>query len=106
MLCHLHPSNALYGLDYTLDYIVYHELILMTKEYMQCATSIELQWLAELGPMFFSVKDSYTSMLERKKKQKQEKTTMEEEMESSRIVQEDKERETKEREKKKRAKEQ
>ncbi|KAL2519699.1 RNA helicase family protein [Abeliophyllum distichum] len=106
MPCHLHPSSALYGLGYTPDYVVYHELILTTKEYMQCATSVEPQWLAELGPMFFSVKDSDTSMLEHKKKQKQEKTAMEEEMENLRKVQEDKERETKEREKKKRNKEQ
>ncbi|KAL2504907.1 RNA helicase family protein [Abeliophyllum distichum] len=106
MPCHLHPSSALYGLGYTPDYVVYHELILTTKEYMQCATSVEPQWLAELGPMFFSVKDSDTSMLEHKKKQKHEKTALEEEMENLRKVQEDKERETKEREKKKRVKEQ
>ncbi|KAL2528540.1 RNA helicase family protein [Forsythia ovata] len=106
MPCHLHPSSALYGLGYTPDYVVYHELILTTREYMQCATSVEPQWLAELGPMFFSVKDSDMSMLEHKMKQKQEKTAMEEEMENLRKVQEDKERETKEREKKKRDKEQ
>ncbi|XP_074378490.1 pre-mRNA-splicing factor ATP-dependent RNA helicase DEAH7-like [Apium graveolens] len=77
MPCHLHPSSALYGLGYTPDYVVYHELILTTKEYMQCATSVEPQWLAELGPMFFSVKDSNTSMLEHKKRQVQDKANME-----------------------------
>ncbi|XP_042025035.1 pre-mRNA-splicing factor ATP-dependent RNA helicase DEAH7-like [Salvia splendens] len=106
MPCHLHPSSALYGLGYTPDYVVYHELILTAKEYMQCATAVEPQWLAELGPMFFSVKDSDTSMIEHKKKQKQEKSAMEEEMESLRKVQEDKGRERKEEEKKKRQKEQ
>ena len=25
---------------------------------MQCVTSVDGQWLAELGPMFYSVKDS------------------------------------------------
>lgn len=84
MPCHLHPSSALYGLGYTPDYVVYHELILTTKEYMQCATSVEPHWLAELGPMFFSVKESDTSMLEHKKKQKESKTAMEEEMENLR----------------------
>ncbi|GKF53383.1 pre-mRNA-splicing factor ATP-dependent RNA helicase DEAH7, partial [Tanacetum coccineum] len=34
MPCHLHPSLALYGLGYTPDYVVYHELILTAKEYM------------------------------------------------------------------------
>ncbi|XP_059657706.1 pre-mRNA-splicing factor ATP-dependent RNA helicase DEAH7-like isoform X2 [Cornus florida] len=106
MPCHLHPSSALYGLGYTPDYVIYHELILTTKEYMQCATSVEPQWLAELGPMYFAVKDSDTSMLEHKKKQKQEKTAMEEEMENLRKVQAELEKEDKEKEKDKRAKQQ
>lgn len=106
MPCHLHPSSALYGLGYTPDYVVYHELILTTKEYMQCATSVEAQWLAELGPMFFSVKDSDTSMLEHKKKQKESKTAMEEEMENLRKVQAEVERKSKEKEREKRAKQQ
>ncbi|KAL6520539.1 hypothetical protein OROMI_032301 [Orobanche minor] len=106
MPCHLHPSSAIYGLGYTPDYVVYHELILTSKEYMQCATSVEPQWLAEMGPMFFSVKDSDTSMLEHKKKQKQEKTAMEEEMENLRRVQEVREKESKEKERVKREKEQ
>ncbi|PIN05604.1 mRNA splicing factor ATP-dependent RNA helicase [Handroanthus impetiginosus] len=106
MPCHLHPSSAIYGLGYTPDYVVYHELVLTTKEYMQCATAVEPQWLAELGPMFFSVKESDTSMFEHKKKQKQEKTAMEEEMESLRKLQEETERQNKEKERLKRAKEQ
>ncbi|GJR20301.1 pre-mRNA-splicing factor ATP-dependent RNA helicase DEAH7 [Tanacetum coccineum] len=106
MPCHLHPSSALYGLGYTPDYVVYHELILTTKEYMQCATSVEPQWLAEMGPMFFSVKDSDTSMLEHKKKQKEEKSAMEEEMENLRKQQTEDEIRNKAKEKAKRAKQQ
>lgn len=106
MPCHLHPSSALYGLGYTPEYVVYHELILTTKEYMQCVTAVEPQWLAELGPMFFSVKDSDTSLLEHKKKQKEEKTAMEEEMENLRKEQAEAERRSREKEREKRAKEQ
>ncbi|WOL06217.1 pre-mRNA-splicing factor ATP-dependent RNA helicase DEAH7 [Canna indica] len=106
MPCHLHPSSALYGLGYTPDYVVYHELVLTTKEYMQCVTAVEPYWLAELGPMFFSVKESDTSMLEHKKKQKEEKTAMEEEMETLRKEQAEAEKLNKERERKKRAKQQ
>ena len=29
-----------------------------TQEYMQCVTVVDGEWLAELGPMFFSVKES------------------------------------------------
>lgn len=56
------------GLGYPPDYVVYHELILTTKKYMQCAISVDPHWLAELGPMFFSVKDSNTLVLEHKRK--------------------------------------
>ncbi|KAG2706661.1 hypothetical protein I3843_05G102300 [Carya illinoinensis] len=106
MPCHLHPSSALYGMGCNPDYVVYHELILTTKEYMQCATAVEPQWLAELGPMFFSVKESDTSLLEHKKRQKEEKTAMEEEMENLRKVQAEAERRNKDKEKEKRAKQQ
>ncbi|KAH1032320.1 hypothetical protein J1N35_044494 [Gossypium stocksii] len=106
MPCHLHPSSALYGLGYTPEYVVYHELILTTKEYMQCVTAVEPQWLAELGPMFFSVKESDTTLLEHKKKQKEEKTAMEEEMENLRKMQAEAEKESKEKERQKRAKQQ
>lgn len=66
----LHPSSALFGLGYTPDYVCYHELIMTTKEYMSCVTAVDGQWLAELGPMFFTVKESYQSILEGKKKEK------------------------------------
>ena len=58
MPCFLHPSSALYGLGYTPDYIAYHELVYTSKEYMQCVTAVDPTWLAELGPIFFSVKVS------------------------------------------------
>ena len=57
--CVLHPTSAIYGLGFTPDYVVYHELIMTTKEYMQCVTSVDPKWLAELGPMFFSVKKGF-----------------------------------------------
>ncbi|XP_054806041.1 pre-mRNA-splicing factor ATP-dependent RNA helicase DEAH7 [Prosopis cineraria] len=106
MPCHLHPSSALFGMGCTPEYVVYHELVLTSKEYMQCATAVEPQWLAELGPMFFSVKESDTSLLEHKKRQKEEKTAMEEEMENLKKAQVEAERERKEKEKQNKAKNQ
>ncbi|KAJ2861592.1 Pre-mRNA-splicing factor ATP-dependent RNA helicase PRP16 [Coemansia erecta] len=58
MPCHVHPTSALYGMGYTPDYIVYHELIYTSKEYMQCVTAVDPRWLAEMGPMFFSVREA------------------------------------------------
>ncbi|PPQ70888.1 hypothetical protein CVT24_000556 [Panaeolus cyanescens] len=54
---HLHPTSALYGLGYTPSYIVYHELILTSKEYMTQVTAVDPFWLAELGSVFYSVKE-------------------------------------------------
>jgi pre-mRNA-splicing factor ATP-dependent RNA helicase DHX38/PRP16 len=31
MPCHLHPSSSLYGLGYTPDYVIYHELVMTSK---------------------------------------------------------------------------
>ena len=31
MPCHLHPTSSLFGMGYTPDYIVYHELVMTTK---------------------------------------------------------------------------
>ena len=53
----LHPTSALYGLGYLPDYVVYHELILTSKEYMSCVTSVDPHWLADLGAVFYSVKE-------------------------------------------------
>ncbi|KAL1129092.1 hypothetical protein AAG570_013623 [Ranatra chinensis] len=58
MPCHLHPTSALFGMGFTPDYVVYHELVMTAKEYMQCVTAVDGQWLAELGPMFFSLKET------------------------------------------------
>ncbi|KAG5519847.1 hypothetical protein PMAC_000122 [Pneumocystis sp. 'macacae'] len=57
MPCHLHPTSSLYGLGYLPDYVIYHELILTSKEYMSVVTSVDPYWLAELGGMFYSVKE-------------------------------------------------
>jgi pre-mRNA-splicing factor ATP-dependent RNA helicase DHX38/PRP16 len=52
----LHPTSALYGLGYLPDYVIYHELILTSKEYMSCVTSVDPHWLADLGGVFYSLK--------------------------------------------------
>lgn len=76
----LHPSSALFGLGYTPDYVCYHELISTSKEYMSCVTAVEGEWLAELGPHFFSIKESFETTLKRKEKKKEEEALMEKEM--------------------------
>ena len=62
----LHPTSSLYGLGYLPDYVVYHELILTSKEYMSCVTAVDPHWLADLGAVFYSIKEKgYSSTLKR-----------------------------------------
>ena len=80
----LHPTSSLYGLGYLPDYVVYHELILTSKEYMSTVTSVDphvsrttpiqelyyetnlLQWLADLGGVFYSLKSKHYSSREKR----------------------------------------
>jgi pre-mRNA-splicing factor ATP-dependent RNA helicase DHX38/PRP16 len=62
----LHPTSALYGLGYLPDYVVYHELILTSKEYMSCVTSVDPHWLADLGAVFYSIKEKGYSIKDKR----------------------------------------
>ena len=80
MPCHLHPTSALFGLGINPDWTVYHDLIMTTKEYMQFVTQVDPAWLAELGPMFFSVKENAASRSERRRANAAAQGHMEQEM--------------------------
>ncbi|KAG2375084.1 hypothetical protein C9374_010088 [Naegleria lovaniensis] len=71
MPCSLHPTSALYGMGVTPDYIVYHELVMTTKEYALMATTIDGAWLAELAPTFFSEKIPHVTREAKRKEIKQ-----------------------------------
>ncbi|KAJ5893762.1 hypothetical protein N7495_005453 [Penicillium taxi] len=62
----LHPTSALYGLGYVPEYVVYHELILTAKEYMSTVTAVDPHWLAELGGVFYSLKEKGYSHRDRR----------------------------------------
>lgn len=49
--------------------IIYHELVLTTKEYCRDVTAIEPKWLTEVAPTFFKVADAKT-MSKRKRNEK------------------------------------
>ncbi|EKE37673.1 helicase, putative [Entamoeba nuttalli P19] len=51
--CLIHPTSALFNMGVKSKYVIYHELLLTTKSYMRCITSIEGRWLPELGEVFF-----------------------------------------------------
>lgn len=64
MKMYLHPTSALVGgTEMSPQYVVYDELVLTTKEYMQCATAVEPEWLLEFGYLFFTVNSSVRKKL-------------------------------------------
>lgn len=64
MKMYLHPTSALVGgTEMSPQYVVYDELVLTTKEYMQCATAVEPEWLLEFGYLFFGVSSSVRKKL-------------------------------------------
>lgn len=52
----IHPSSALYGKEY--EYVIYHSLVLTSREYMSQVTAIDSNWLTEVAPHFYKVIDA------------------------------------------------
>ncbi|KAI9837179.1 MAG: DEAH-box ATP-dependent RNA helicase prp22 [Sclerophora amabilis] len=61
---YMHPSSALFGKP--AEHVIFHTLVLTTKEYMHCTTGIEPKWLVEAAPTFFKV--APTDRLSKRKK--------------------------------------
>ncbi len=57
MKLQLHPTSALFGMSDLPQYVVYHELMLTTKEYISTVTAVDPLWLVEYGGVFYSVRD-------------------------------------------------
>ncbi|RAL45624.1 hypothetical protein DM860_009488 [Cuscuta australis] len=64
---YIHPSSALFQRQP--DWVIYHELVMTTKEYMREVTVIDPKWLVELAPRYFKVSDP-TKMSKRKRQER------------------------------------
>jgi len=64
---YIHPSSALYQRNP--EWIIYHELVLTTKEYLRECSTIEPQWLPELAPNLFTRADP-TKLSKRKQRER------------------------------------
>ena len=58
---------------------------MLLQEYMQCVTSVDGHWLAELGPMFFSVKETGRTRMDKKREAIEHLRDMESEMKEAQI---------------------
>lgn len=52
---HIHPSSALHGTQPR--WVVYHELVFTTKEFMRQIVEIKSEWLVEIAPHYYKKKD-------------------------------------------------
>ncbi|XP_016450532.2 putative pre-mRNA-splicing factor ATP-dependent RNA helicase DEAH5 [Nicotiana tabacum] len=64
---YIHPSSALFQRQP--DWVIYHELVMTTKEYMREVTVVDPKWLVELAPRFFKVSDP-TKLSKRKRQER------------------------------------
>jgi ATP-dependent RNA helicase DHX8/PRP22 len=62
---YLFPGSALFSKNP--EYVIYHELVMTTKEYMRNCLAIDAKWLYELAPAFYKRADPNT--ITRAKKQ-------------------------------------
>ncbi|PVU93316.1 hypothetical protein BB561_003345 [Smittium simulii] len=65
----IHPSSALFNKKP--EWVIYHELVMTSKEYMREVTAIEPKWLIETASTFFKVADS-TKISKHKRNEKLE----------------------------------
>ncbi|PPQ64071.1 hypothetical protein CVT24_008884 [Panaeolus cyanescens] len=64
---YIHPSSALF--NRAPEWLVYHELVLTTREYCHNVTAVEPKWLVEVAPQFFKIADA-NKISKRKKQEK------------------------------------
>ncbi|KAG7452227.1 P-loop containing nucleoside triphosphate hydrolase protein [Guyanagaster necrorhizus] len=64
---YIHPSSALFNRNP--EWVVFHELVLTTREYCHNVTAVEPKWLVEVAPQFFKVADA-NKISKRKKQEK------------------------------------
>ncbi|CAN6831704.1 unnamed protein product, partial [Brassica oleracea] len=62
---YIHPGSALFQRQP--DWVIYHDLVMTTKEYMREVTVIDPKWLVELAPRFFKV--AYPTHMSKRKRQ-------------------------------------
>ncbi|CAB9525435.1 splicing factor ATP-dependent RNA helicase [Seminavis robusta] len=64
---YIHPSSAVFNKNP--EYVIYHELVLTTKEYMRNIMVIDPKWLTELAPAFYQKADP-NKMTKQKRREK------------------------------------
>lgn len=64
---YIHPSSALFNRQP--DWLIYHQLVLTSKEYLRECLAIDPKWLVELAPNFYRASDP-TKLSKRKRRER------------------------------------
>jgi ATP-dependent RNA helicase DHX8/PRP22 len=64
---YIHPSSALFHQQP--QWVIYHEIVMTTKEYMREVTAVDPRWLVELAPRFYRSVDP-TKISKRKRQER------------------------------------
>ena len=65
----MHPSSALFNRNP--EWVIYHELVMTSKEYMREVLAIDPKWLLEVAPKYFRQADEQ-GISKRKRQEKLE----------------------------------
>jgi len=52
---HCHPSSSMF--EALPKWVIYHELVLTTKEYMRSVIELDPKWLLEIAPHYYKSSD-------------------------------------------------
>ncbi|KAG5416812.1 hypothetical protein I9W82_005542 [Candida metapsilosis] len=63
MKMYLHPTSSLLNSNLSSNFVIYHDLILTSKEYMNYVTCVDPMWLLEYGYVFYSIPETFQDKL-------------------------------------------
>ncbi|KAF7456346.1 Pre-mRNA-splicing factor ATP-dependent RNA helicase PRP16 [Cryptosporidium felis] len=52
---YIHPSSSLFLSGVNPDYVIYHEVVITSKEYMNTVSAIDPEWLVTFAPYIFKI---------------------------------------------------
>lgn len=64
---YIHPSSALF--NKSPEWLIYHELVMTSREYMRECLAIDPRWLVEVAPTFFKMHGQEGGRLSRRKRE-------------------------------------
>ncbi len=51
--CFIHPTSTVYLLGNAPDFLIYNDLVMTSKPFIHCVTSVDPKWLLEYGSVFY-----------------------------------------------------